>query len=114
MKKNTKGFSLIELLTVVAIILIIAAMAIPSLLRCRISANEASAVASLRSINTAEVAYSVADPQRGYSDDLSKFKPPPIGVAPDPNSAGLLDSVLACAAQPCSKSGYQFAVSTAV
>src|SRR5919206_544944 len=57
MKKNSRGFSLLELLIVVAIILIIATIAIPSLLRSRQAANESSAVANLRTINTAEVKY---------------------------------------------------------
>ncbi len=68
---RSRGFSLIELLIVVAIILIIAAIAIPNLLRARIAANEASAANSVRSINTAEFAYSAQYPTNGYAVALA-------------------------------------------
>lgn len=71
--KNQKAFTLIELLIVVAIILIIAAIAIPNFLRSKMAANEASAVGSLRTINTAEVTYSTAYPAAGYSTNLAQL-----------------------------------------
>jgi prepilin-type N-terminal cleavage/methylation domain-containing protein len=70
MRKTQTGFSLIELLIVVAIILIIAAIAIPSFLNSRMSANEASAVAAVRTISTAETAYTTTYPNIGYSAAL--------------------------------------------
>src|SRR5258708_22599583 len=64
--RSHKGFSLIELLLVVAVIMIIAAIAVPNFLKSRLRANEASAVASLRVINTAAVTYSITYPDIGF------------------------------------------------
>src|SRR5579863_10166577 len=101
-----KGFSLIELLIVVAIILIIAAIAIPNLLRAKMAANEASAVASLRTYNTTIIEY-----ENTYSTApttaLSQLGPIASGSAPSSTSADLVDSLLGATGSPV-KSGYSF------
>jgi type IV pilus assembly protein PilA len=99
--QSSRGFSLIELLIVVAVILVIAAIAVPNFLRSKMRANEASAVANLRNIDTAEVVYTTTYGM-GYSPTLAALGGNP--TTPDPTQAGLIDSVLSSGL----KSGYTY------
>ena len=101
-KRNSEGFSLIELLIVVAIILIIAAVAIPSLIGAKSSANQLSAIQSLRAINQAETLYN--NTYQTYSTTLAQLGPA-AGAQPSISASGLINDTALIAG---TKAGYVF------
>lgn len=106
LQEQPTGFTLVELLMVVAITIIIAAIAVPGLMRARISGNEASAIASVRTITTAEAAFSASCGAGGYAIDLAD-----LGLAPTAGGDAFIPADLVAASPGgAPKSGYEFTI----
>ena len=112
--RHQRGFSLIELLIVVAIILIIAAIAIPNLMRARIAANESAGVSTVRTLNTAQYTYSTTYPSMGYAPDLTTLGPNGVDCTVPANvtstASCLIDNVLGTT--PFKKGAYLYNVTS--
>lgn len=110
MTETERRFSGHELPVLIAIALVLTALVTPLIVDRRIYANESSAVAAVRSMQTAQVKYAQSYPAAGFADDIAKLGPPPPGIKPDSDHANLLGPALPCTAQPCARSGYLFAI----
>jgi len=106
--RNRRGFTLIELMIVVAVILIIAAIAIPGMLNSKIAADEAAAIGALRAINVAELSYQTTYPNKGFAPSLTALGGGE-NCTPSAEAACLLDPDLSTG----TKSGYAFAITAA-
>jgi type IV pilus assembly protein PilA len=107
LRKDDQGFTLIELLIVMSIMLILMALIVPQVTRMKKTANQTSAIQSIRAIGQAEIGYNSAYPGSGYACTLAALGGDPKSGAPSPQSAQLLDPVLAATGQ---KSGYTFSI----
>jgi prepilin-type N-terminal cleavage/methylation domain-containing protein len=106
--RRSKGFTLIEMVIVVAIILIIMAIAVPSFLQSRIAANESGAAATIRTLNSAQISYYSAYPTIGYASTMLSLGGNCTGTTvPSSTSACLIDQDL----QTGTRSGYTYVVS---